>query len=424
MTTTTDARPPLPLVLEQHLDDTIIQRQMRAVLVRAPHVRLHLLARLDERLAASLDGLAVGGDAGNALCTAAMERPSVGAVFACAVQAIARQDLAALASLASVVEALPETRAGLTSAFGWVPAASLRGLTKALLDSTRPFERAVGLAACALHQVNPGAALDRAVTEAKGLDDAYAPALAAKLGRNDLLPALLALCKADAPALQFEAARAALLLGDRGDAVQVLSTLACQPGPLRQSALLLVVKVLEPSAVHALLKPLSQDTASLRLLLRATGAAGDVHYVPWLIRQMAEPKFARAAGEAFATITGADLAFLDLDRKPPEGVVFGPNDDPADAEVALDEDESVPWPDVERVGTWWQANGARFKPGTRCFVGEPPTVAHCISVLRSGLQRQRIAAAEYLCLLQPGTPLFNVAAPAWRQERLLAQMGD
>lgn len=44
-------------------------------------------------------------------------------------------------------------------------------------------------------------------------------------------------------------------------------------------------------------------------------------------------------------------------------------------------------------------------------------------LLREGFQRQRIAAAEYLCLLQPGTPLFYTSAPAWRQKRWLAKMG-
>ena len=29
-----------------------------------------------------------------------------------------------------------------------------------------------------------------------------------------------------------------------------------------------------------------------------------------------------------------------------------------------------------------------------------------------GYQRRRIAAVEYLCLLNPGTPLFNTSAPA------------
>jgi hypothetical protein len=44
-------------------------------------------------------------------------------------------------------------------------------------------------------------------------------------------------------------------------------------------------------------------------------------------------------------------------------------------------------------------------------------------LLKNGFQRQRMAAAIYLCLLKPGTPLFNCAAPAWRQQRLLEKMG-
>ena len=55
-------------------------------------------------------------------------------------------------------------------------------------------------------------------------------------------------------------------------------------------------------------------------------------------------------------------------------------------------------------------------------MGAPVTREHCIAVLKTGNQRQRILAAHYLSLLEPGTPLFNTGAPAWRQQRLLAGM--
>jgi hypothetical protein len=41
-------------------------------------------------------------------------------------------------------------------------------------------------------------------------------------------------------------------------------------------------------------------------------------------------------------------------------------------------------------------------------------------MLCEGMHRQRIVAARHLVLLQPGARLFNTAAPAWRQQRLLA----
>lgn len=105
----------------------------------------------------------------------------------------------------------------------------------------------------------------------------------------------------------------------------------------------------------------------------------------------------------------------------------GPNEDPDDDNVALDEDESLPWPDPERVQGWWQANQARFtttsSAGRRVFMGEVPSPAQALQVLREGGQRQRIAAAQWLGPLVPGSKLFQTAAPAWRQQRWLAETG-
>jgi len=42
--------------------------------------------------------------------------------------------------------------------------------------------------------------------------------------------------------------------------------------------------------------------------------------------------------------------------------------------------------------------------------------------LQHGVQRQRQHAAEELVMLEPGSALFNTAAPTWRQERQLAAM--
>jgi uncharacterized protein (TIGR02270 family) len=88
----------------------------------------------------------------------------------------------------------------------------------------------------------------------------------------------------------------------------------------------------------------------------------------------------------------------------------------------MDPDDGLPWPDVTRIRKWWKANGSRFAAGTRNFMGAPVTREHCIQVLKTGYQRQRILAAHYLCLLTPGTPLFNTSAPARRQQALLANM--
>jgi uncharacterized protein (TIGR02270 family) len=105
---------------------------------------------------------------------------------------------------------------------------------------------------------------------------------------------------------------------------------------------------------------------------------------------------------------------------PPDGFDEGPTEDPDDENVELPEDIALPWPDVERMRAWWQKNNGGFQAGQRYFLGEPPSVPRCTRILQEGFQRQRIAAALYLSLLQPGRILFPTSAPAWRQARLLA----
>ena len=426
----TASRAPIPVVVQQHQEESASLRSTREFLVNAPHVRLHQLRRLDDRIAAHLDGLAVAGAFGTRLCEEALVSPGIGEVFAAAVRAIEDRSAQALTRLLSLAEAEPAAEAGLLSAFGWVSAASLRGITKELLASHSAFQRQVGLAACGMHQVDPGAALDAALQDADLALRRRALRVAGELGRLAALPACLeALAEATGRAddsLRWQAARSAVLLGDRAAAVATLQTVAAVPGPHRLDAIRVLLKVLAPAEARAVLKQLAdhaKEPAGQRLLIQAVGVAGDAHFVPWLIQQMADLKLARLAGESLSTLTGLDLAYLDLELKPPQGVEPGPNDDPADDDVAMDEDDSLPWPDPAKLAAWWQVNGPKFVAGTRCFMGEPPTVAHCHEVLMNGFQRQRSAAALYLRLMQPGSPLFNTAAPAWRQQRLLANGG-
>jgi len=417
------ARPPNPVVLGQHAEDAAVLRNTRSYLVRAPHVRLHLLRRLDERLAAHLDGLDVAGDHGSAVARAALETPGAGQVFTATVVAIERRDAAWLDKVLALAQALPEAQPGAVSAFGWVSAASLRGITRALLDSPGSFRRMLGLAACAMHQVDPGDAIEAAANDADAALRARALRIAGERGQ----PARLAMC-VDAlgdedEQCAFEAVRAAALLGDRRQALEVLHAFGAVPGPWRERALCLSLLLRPPEMAGELLRALSREASDARLLLRCVGVAGDPNLVPWLIEQMRRKESARLAGEAFSLITGADLALLDLESKPPQDVPQAPGDDALDDDVALPEDDSLPWPDADRIAAWWQHHGKRFASGMRWFMGAPVSASHALDVLRTGCQRQRALAALQLCLLRPGMPLFNVAAPAWRQKRWLDAMG-
>ena len=410
------------IVVQQHAEEAAHLRHMRSVLIAAPHVKLHHLRRLDDRLEAHLDGLAVAGAFGSGLCEAALENPGVGEVFAAAVRAIEEKDERRLDKLFALVGAVPEAQPGLISAFGWVLANYLQGTGAKLLASKETLRRLAGIAACATHRVDPGTALTQSVTDPEPQLRARALRAAGELGRRDLLAVCVNALQDEDPACHFWAAWSAVLLGDRAHVVRALESFVLLPNAFRSRALRVLLKVLDLPGAQQLLKAVAHDPANKRLLIQGSGITGDAQYLPWLIGQMADDKFTRLAGESFSMITGLDLAYLDLERKPLENVEAGPTENPEDENVEMDPDDSLPWPDAAKIQAWWHANQTHYQQGVRYFMGEPVGASHCQKVLREGYQRQRIAAAEYLCLLNPGTILFNTSAPAWRHQRLLGKI--
>ena len=412
-------RPVIERVVTQHAEDAAVLRATRATLVRSPHVELHRLARHDERLYAHLDGLQVAGDEGHRIAQTALESPGVGEIFVVAATAIERQDRAQVDRLLALVGVVPDAERALASACGWVSPASLRGLIAELLASSDATQRWLGIAACALHRVDPGAVLALAIEHPSDLLRARALQAAGELGRVDLLEACLSRMDEGDAACRYRAAASALLLGGGMRAARALQTLAQEPGPFSRQALQLLLLHADLAQARALVRELIARQAPPRLVIEATGWAGDVQAVPWLIQQMADPLHARVAGEAFTLLTGADLARLDLEGPAPEMVEGGPTEDADDDNIDLDPDESLPWPAVARVQAWWEAHRSRLPAGTRCFMGGAADEAHCQGVLREGAQRQRAIAALLLRLMRPESVLFNVAAPAPRQQRLL-----
>lgn len=416
------SRQRIPIVVHQHAEDAAILRHTRSELARAPHVKLHHLARLDERIAAHVDGLTVAGDAGAALCDAELEAPEVGAVFAAAVGAITRRDRARLDKLCSFAGAETNAKRGLISAFGWVSAYDLKGTVAELLAAEEPIRRELGIAACVMHRIDPGTILPQTIDDPNAALRARTLRAIGEAGRRDLLNDCLRHLRDEDSTSRFWAAASALLLGDRDRSLGVLGDFAARLGPCREQALRLWLMAADLPSNHRMLKTLAREPADRRPLIQGVGIAGDAQLVPWLIGLMADDKVARLAGESFSTITGLDLAYLDLERNPPEDFESGPTDDPDDPNVDMDPDESLPWPDQSKIQSWWNANGSSFRAGVRYFVGKPLSPSHCHRVLREGYQRQRRVAAVYLCLLAPGTPLFPTAAPAWRQARWLDEV--
>jgi uncharacterized protein (TIGR02270 family) len=410
-------------ILQQHADDAAELAANRQALTAAAHSTLARLLRADRRLLANLDGLQLAGEEGAGVYRTMREMPSYGSMFALTVRALESKDTVGLEELFAIAEALPDTIKGMLAAFGWIERTALRSLIGGLLTDGDGFKRFVAVAACGLHRVDPGEWIVRLLRDLDARVRARAFRTAGELGLSDLGSSCVAAADGDDnPDVQFWAAWSAVLLGDRRAAVGRLMTYALEFDERAPRAFRLALQALGAAAAHAVLRDLPRDDEGLRRLIQGSGVAGDPAYGPWLIRHMADVKTARLAGEAFVLITGLDLATAALDRPAPPNFESGPTGDPDDADVDMDPDSGLSWPDVERIEKWWASNAGRFPKGTRYFMGAPVSWEHCLGVLKNGYQRQRILAAHYLCLLNPGTPLFNTSAPAWRQQRQLAKL--
>jgi uncharacterized protein (TIGR02270 family) len=416
-----EVRPLLPVVV-QHVQELAVLWNTRTLLVRGGALTLTQLSRCDERIAAHQDGCVVAGASAARKLVEETIEPGLGPLFAAAVVALGSKDLEAFAHCVATVESIADRWPALVAAMGWIEKSRLVGIGASLIHSGSVFRRRLALAACRLQHADPGSTLRTALVDQDVNLRAEGLRLVGTLGREEFLPLCGSITSQGHTDEQWWAAWSSVLLGNRGAALEVLTNLALVPGAHRARAFRVALQAMTVGDAHGVLQSLQRDPKDLRRVIQGGGIVGDPTYVPWLISHMSNDQTARLAGESFSLITGADLAWLDLERKPPENFESGPNDDPSDPNVEMDPDDGLPWPDPERINGWWTKNGNRFTPGTRYFMGAPVTRAHCIDVLKNGYQRQRILAAHYLCLLDPGTPLFNTSAPAWRQQKLLAQM--
>ncbi|HET8707414.1 MAG TPA: TIGR02270 family protein [Pseudomonadales bacterium] len=407
-------------ILSQHAEEAAFLYVLRTHHLHASHIKLRDLARHDERISAHVDGLRVAGADADVVMVRQLENPGPGDLFVNTLFALERKNSQKLSQCLALAEALPEAQAGLFAAFGWVSSQFLQGTIQTLLKSNAPFQLQAAIACCAAHRVHPGTSLETALKSDHASLLIEAIQTVGVLGRRELLPQCEALAKSKDAEIGFHAAFNAAILGS--DAViPLLGELASQPGPHQTKALAILLKRLPMQSAHAILQNLAKHPENARALILGTGISGDPFYIPWLIKQMADEKLARLAGEAFSFITGVDIWQEALEKTAP-AAEMGDEENLNHPVIKLSEDENLPWPDPEKISQWWHEKASLFQNGQRYFMGRPLSQPHLVNVLQTGYQRQRIAAAEHLCLLNPGSPLFPCFSPAWRQQRLLAKM--
>ena len=404
-------------VVEQHAEETAFQWFLRDQAVSAPHYTLPDMIELDGYIEANLDGLRAARETGWRFCEEALVLRGPGEIFAGAVLAFESENEAKIGRVFQCDYSSLLFQRPLISALGWLEFDLVRRLVRDCFSSSDPFVRRIGVGAAAAHRKDPKDFLKKALADSEAKLRSRALKAAGELGRKDLIPPLLEHLGDPDPDCRFYGAWSAARLGDRSKSVlTVLRDFSERMERYSESAVQIAVRCLPLSTAKSWFRHLAKDPDTRRHAIVAAGAIGDPELVPDLIGLMSDQKLARVAGESLINITGVDFVYEDLETDQPEDFEVGPTDNPDDDDVETDPDEDLLWPDVDLVASWWDRVQGNYHAGHRYLRGKPINRETLLEAIKVGLQRQRIAAALELALSAPERPLFEVRAPARRQQ--------
>ncbi|GJH13235.1 TIGR02270 family protein [Caballeronia novacaledonica] len=399
--------------VEEHASEAAFLWMHRQRAVRAPHFKLKQLHKLDARVVAHLQGLTVPGAPDGSLANQALGRADAGAVFVASYAAFFAADAKRMRNVLKVALTDPILTDALIHAIAWLsPDLTISALER-LQASPVPAHRLIALSVAAMRRSS--VASDELVLGVEAADPVLrARALRAlgELGRHELRP--LAQTRLNDPDdhCRFWAARSLAVLGD-ADGACATWAIGLRHAELRMEATSVAMRCGDPDWARNAIRVLAKEGRSLRLTAYAAGEFGDPVVMPWLLDRLTNRACARVAGEAIASITGADLEYLDLDTDPPDDAEAHDEAHPDDAELR--------WPDAATIRAWWEQRKDSLQAGVRHLCGQPVGGPTMISVLHDGYQRQRRGAAIELARARTGVALFPVEQRADQQLRRLAE---
>jgi uncharacterized protein (TIGR02270 family) len=408
---------------EQFADSAAFLWMLRSQAVNRPDYRLDDIDELDQRLENELDGLMSSPDDAWVICESALSFQQAPEVFVASVIAFRCMDINKIKMVVEAGMIDDQCFKGLVSALAWLPGRLVHSWVKKFLQSKDLNHKALALAIFSARREDPRDYLPHILSREDCLEHEFLYAralrLIGELKRFDLIAALQQGARSDSSRLRFWALRSLILLGDRSQAIQLEEYLLVD-NPFKQDAIFIAFRVLPSPIAKQWISALSQNPLNLRLIIQSVSNLGDPEVINWLIGQMQIPELSRISAEAFSTITGIDLKAhqLILDNLPDLD-----NELPDDENefIEINNDDHLPFPDVNKIAAVWQQYQHRFKPGSRYFMGhmlthDQTTWAHLRNILEHGTQPQRAAAAMELSLMDASQYLFNHVAKGIHHE--------
>ena len=410
-------------ISEQFVVDASFLWLLRSISVKQPHYFVEDVRNLEKRIDANLDGLMCNFELAWDICLEELVYQQAGETFTAAIIAFRSRDVNKIKQVIAHAFSNDETFKGLVSAMAWLPKSLIHEWAERFLYSKDLNHKYLAIAFYSVQRKNPGDILQELFQR----EDCLAHhnlltrllRLVGELKLYTFTNQVQKLASHDVAEIAFWANWALVMLGEHKRVLTLLDFIK-EESSWQSLAIETVFKVLPIDMSRKWISEVSQQPEMIRTVIKATGVLGVPHAVPWLIDKMSHFDTAKIAGEAFSLITGIDLERYELAIEPPVDITIEHNPehegDSDDAIVDLDEDEHLPYPDVNKINHTWLRYCDRFKAGSRYIIGvevaknNPATIAKLNSALKKIPQRQRASVALTLSLLNPQSPYINVKA--------------
>ncbi|MCA0012059.1 HEAT repeat domain-containing protein [Mesorhizobium sp. B292B1B] len=334
----------VPDVVRQHAEQAAFFWSQRDTLMEDDPPDLDVVAGVDRRLEANLDGLRIAGPAAWPFVTAAYEDfPEKGELFLYGWMAIEQNDSRRVADAVEFGRQSQDDARGLVGALAWHRPGTIALLVRDWIGAPDAFKRFLGVSACLGHGVDPKQMLARLVRDPDARVRATSLRLAGKLKRADLAHELRNALSDQEENARFWAAWSLAKFGSGDLAGKELRKVAVLGGPHALAALRAVVKAGPEQDVRAWMGGLLKNPETAAIAVRGSGMLGDRTILHWLIHQMRKPALSVAAGAALLDLL-PEAREADLFTTDPSHV------GPAFAEHFGDDVARVPFAD--KVKAW------------------------------------------------------------------------
>ncbi|MER9300051.1 HEAT repeat domain-containing protein [Mesorhizobium sp. M0621] len=306
----------VPDVVRQHAEQAAFFWAQRDTLMEDDPPDLHVVAGIDRRLEANLDGLRIAGPAAWPFIVAAYEDfPEKGELFLFTWMAIEQADKERISQAVEFGKVSNDNVRGSVGALAWHSPETIRPLVRDWIGAPDAFKRYLSVAACAGHGVDPKQMLARLVHDPDPRVRSHSLHLAGKLKRTDLVRDIVGRLEDEHEQPRTWAAWALTELGSGDLAMAELKRVVASGGPEALTALRAIVKIGPDKDVRAWMGGLLKAPETAALAVRGSGMLGDRTILHWLIHQMRNPALAVAAGgallETFPEAREANLFTLD-----------------------------------------------------------------------------------------------------------------